>query len=168
MNNRVLAIIVSFSTLISGCLSNSQKSEFSFAQFNAEQGNVVSFQIEMNDSTATYDVYLYMRYNYHYDQSKLPATITVTSPSGLKGSETLQLEGNLANIKKYIAEQEEQGAQLVMQLSESSEYYDTKALYRSNIRPVEYGLWKIELYIPNIENVIGAGIETITIPEKEQ
>ena len=75
------------------------------------------------------------------------------------------LEGNLQNIEGYISDEENDTTEGV-KLSKSSEYYDIKVLYRSNIHPVESGKWNIEIYIPNIDNVLGVGIESVTIAEK--
>ena len=156
------AFIVLMTIALSGCHNNSKSPDFAFHTFSEESGNLASFQVEMTDST-THEVFVYTRYSYQYDLGKLPAVITITSPSGKRGSETIELEGNLENIKEFIGDDNSQQG---IKLSQSSEYYDIKVLYRSNIHPIESGTWNIDIYIPNTKNVLGVGIENVTIAEK--
>lgn len=160
----ITALLLLVMTVIAGCRNYPNNSSFEFHSFGKESGNVAPFEVEMNDST-TYDLYLYTRCTYQYESGKLPAVITITSPNGKRGTETIELEGNLQNIEGYISDEENSSTEGV-KLSKSSEYYDIKVLYRSNIHPVESGKWNIEIYIPNIDNVLGVGIESVTIAEK--
>lgn len=146
----ICAVAVS---LLCGC--SKKVGDFDFQNLGKEE-NSTTFYLNMDDSLSIYDIYLYTRYKFQYDEGTLPAVITITSPSGEKGSEVVRLQGNYKNIKEYLRENGEQNNIL---LAQTSDYYDIKELYRTNIAPKELGKWEIEIYIPNTDNVMGVGIE---------
>lgn len=94
------------------------------------RGNDYVFEVDMTDSLSKYDVYIYTRVD--SDRKGFPLEVIWTSPSGQKYSETTYFNLDLGQ----------------------------KQLYRSGLVPVEWGLWSLELSVPEVEGMRGMGIVT--------
>ena len=99
-----------------------------------------SFDVDMSDSTRTYDIWIYTRTDSRpalvKDVSGIPLDITWTSPGGKTFSETVY-----------------------MPLRDSVRHFfyssETSRPYRTGVVPIEPGIWKMEVSIPDSARIKG-------------
>jgi len=121
----LLLIVVTLSLLsVTACDNPKVREQYKF------RGKDYVFEVDMTDSLATYDVYIYTRVD--SDHKGFPLEAIWTSPSGQKYSETTYFNLDLGQ----------------------------KQLYRSGLVPIEWGQWLLELSVPDVEGMRGMGITT--------
>jgi len=87
----------------------------------------------MSDSTATYDLSFYSRFDGDFHGS-FPVGVVVKSPSGKKLEEQVYWDVTQPEV-----------------------------LYRSGIKPAELGVWEISLYVDDLKGMRGMGLICKTV-----
>lgn len=125
--------------LLAGC--SQPESDFGYTILNPSGTDVrdtLSYSLDMSDSTATYTIYLCGRLSSKFKYDPLNIKIFATSPSGNVYSENISLPTNVKALKK-----EE------VKIKHTSGAYDIEWGYRTGIKPIENGIWKINLLLTN-------------------
>ena len=122
----------------------SDDQDFYFTTMKSGGEDQVSFDIDLSDTTRVYAISLVSRFK----QS---------------GSERVTLPSDYRTVKDYIKNSPEDGR---IQAASAPGYYDISWLYRSNIRPQEYGEWTMTVSaVPEAgAGIIGIGVVINKIP----
>ena len=137
--------------------------DFYFTTLKTGGEERVSFDIDLSDTTCIYGISLVSRFKKDAECSNVTFTVSLTSPSGQSGSERVTLSSDYRTVKEYIRNNPEDGR---IQAASAPGYYDISWLYRSNIRPQEYGEWTMTVSaVPEAgTGIIGIGIIINKIP----
>ncbi len=144
-------------TAVSAC-SAGTGSETVFRTLTEEDGNRASFDIEMSDSTGSYTMSLITRIQKGGGTpAALTMDITLASPSGASGTETVTFPSDYRAIRQYTKEHPEDER---IRLASTPGYYDISWAYRDRIIPPETGTWHIDISLPDTADgkVLGLGI----------
>ena len=141
----------------------SDDQDFYFTTMKTGGEDQVSFDIDMSDTTRVYAISLVSRFKKDAECRNVTFTVSLTSPSGQSGSERVTLPSDYRTVKDYIKNNPEDGR---IQAASAPGYYDITWLYRSNIRPQEYGEWTMTVSaVPEAgAGIIGIGIIINKIP----
>lgn len=128
-----------------------------FRTLTEEDGGSASFEIDMPDSTGSYSMSLITRIQKGCAPAGVTLDITLTSPSGATGTETVSFPSDYQTVRRYIKEHPEDDR---IRLAGTPGYYDISWVYRSRIIPPERGLWHIDISLPDTADgkVLGLGI----------
>lgn len=133
-----------------------------FHTFSEKSGPAASFSMDFSDTACIYSINLIVRLNKDSIPESIRTDITITSPSGAKGSETVYFPSNYRALKRYIKSHPDDRR---IRIASTPDYYDICWEYRNNIIPSEYGPWKIELSMPDMDGKAqGVGMTIKSIP----
>ena len=141
----------------------SDDQDFYFTTMKSGGEDQVSFDIDLSDTTRVYAISLVSRFKKDAECRNVTFTVSLTSPSGQSGSERVTLPSDYRTVKDYIKNSPEDGR---IQAASAPGYYDISWLYRSNIRPQEYGEWTMTVSaVPEAgAGIIGIGVVINKIP----
>lgn len=110
----------------------------------------------MSDSSLIYSLSLSARFAKRNQINPLNLEIILFSPSGERYCDSLQLPSNYKKIKGYLKDYKNSDNKILM--SSSIDYYDVQWKYRDNIRPKEYGIWKMIVKPEDMDKIYEIGI----------
>lgn len=134
---RVLILLVA--VLAAACSRPSVYERFERLQ---DGSGVCRFEIDMSDSSSTYDIDFYSRLDgRNRVREPFPLTLVWTSPSGTVYSEVLSFPMDERSVRFSDA------VSTQLQIP-----------YRSFMRPVESGIWTLEVGVDSVRGLCGIGI----------
>lgn len=149
-------LIITLLSISSLSCSTTEDTDTLFQSFSGENSSAASFIIDFSDSACIYSISLIVRLNKDSVPESIRTDISITSPSGHKGTETVYLPSDYGSLKRYIKSHPDDRR---IQIASTPDYYDICWVYRDNIIPTEYGPWKIGLFLPDMKaKAQGAGI----------
>lgn len=133
-----------------------------YRPFSEESGPAASFSLDFSDTACIYSISLIVRLNKDSIPGNIRTDITLISPSGAKGSETVCFPSDYGAIKRYVKSRPEDRR---IRIASTPDYYDISWKYRDNIIPPEYGQWEILISMPDMKKAIqGAGLTISKTP----
>lgn len=160
-----LLLIAAACMMVISCTGKgrSDDQDFYFTTMKSGGEDQVSFDIDLSDTTRVYAISLVSRFKKDAECRNVTFTVSLTSPSGQSGSERVTLPSDYRTVKDYIKNSPEDGR---IQAASAPGYYDISWLYRSNIRPQEYGEWTMTVSaVPEAgAGIIGIGVIINKIP----
>ena len=86
--------------VITACSSTVPDSDF--GTFTGDGGNRVSFPLDMSDTACAYSLSLMARFIKGEGPESVTMDITVTSPSGVRGHETVTLPSDYEGLRRHL------------------------------------------------------------------
>lgn len=127
MSGRFL-ILCAVSLILAAC--SRPESEEQFVREDQIADSCYVFNVEMDDSLATYDLSFYTKFKLRKQPSSLRLDICWISPSGLTGEETVYMDPAVV-----------------------------PSLYRSSVVPTEFGQWTLKVKTPEEpRGMLGLGL----------
>lgn len=117
---------------------------------------MVRFTLDMTDTACIYTLSLIVRFHKSYSGHQLDMGITLTSPSGTEGQETVSFPSDYSTVKSYLNGHPEDSR---IRLASSPDYYDISWVYRTGIVPPETGIWNMDMDLPeDRQAIMGVGV----------
>lgn len=140
--------------VITAC-SSSTVPDSDFGTFTGDGGNRVSFPLDMSDTACAYSLSLMARFIKGEGPESVTMDITVTSPSGVRGHETVTLPSDYEGLRRHLRGNPPDTR---IRLAGTPSYYDVSWKYRSGIIPPERGEWRIDIALRDgTSGIQGAG-----------
>ncbi len=139
---------------VSSCSHGDTRTEFTPLGRNTD--GHVRFSLDMTDTACIYTLSLIVRFHKSYSSPQLDMGITLTSPSGSQGHETVSFPSDYSTVKNYLNGHPEDTR---ISLASSPDYYDIRWVYRTGIVPPEAGIWEMDMDLPeDRQAILGAGV----------
>lgn len=149
-----ICLLLYLMAAISSCSHGNTYTEFT--PLSPDSGGNVRFTLNMTDTACTYTISLIVRLHKSYSGPDLDMGITLTSPSGSEGHETVSYPSDYNTVKSYLNSHPEDTR---IRLASSPDYYDISWEYRTGIVPPEAGIWEMEMNLPEDRKaILGAGV----------
>lgn len=161
MNKRVIYILTLCIISISSCI-NGPLYDYDCVKINRNGHNcsdTITFSIETHDTTALHDIYFITRCDKDFISPTINGDIVIISPSGEITKTTISIPAD----KRW--------SDGVIRRSSQNGIYDIEWLWKRGVKPLQMGVWNIELIItnrdPSTPNII-KGIHEIGINCRKQ
>lgn len=157
-----MTLVLMACLLTAACSSDKDNREGESMDFRIlpHEENHTSFTLDMSDSTCVYEVSLISRITRKERPDSVTFHIRLTSPTGMKASETVTLPSGYHALRSGPASKDSR-----ISTAWSAGHYDVSWLYRDNIEPLEYGEWTMDITLADgTEGVTGIGVSTVRIP----
>ena len=131
-------------------------SETWFHEMKDEDRGRATFTLDLSDSSCVYSISLIARFHKGDRPSSVTMNLSLTSPSGIRGTETVTFPSDYAVLKRYLKEHPDDSR---ICLASTPDYHDISWAYRDNIQPSEHGAWLMTVSLPDSSrNLRGVGL----------
>lgn len=148
-----MLLLLFFSIIFFTCCEEYEDGEVLYFSEIGLKGKMPEFVVEMADSGFVYRTFIIAQISNDNQAQTIPLTVSLTSPSSLTYSETIDFPASIEKISSYI----DRNGNESVDLTRCDEWFYVKCIYRDNSVPVEGGEWKITFDTPDKSGLLGLG-----------